>query len=204
MSVNIKKMITEEIHRYLINENIVELDQHGRNIHDKVSALVATVDALNDKNITAAVDKTLIYYFIQIIHAVNRCSKKESLKESLNEYYYNYGINLPPVLGGNVWQYMKQGYYNGKNFANGMFGIQNNYQGQGGINRYYNMTLESVKLGVLLGMVKNKETERDTLYSRYPALAKNPQIKEQVNAVFAEIYKLIGTYQELERKLKST
>ena len=136
----IKSIIREEIGRFIINENINNLSRYANTINGYLNQM-ANIDSLQPQ--VKQVTMNFMKYCIQIIHAINRCVQANSLNESLS----NWGINVPPELGGNFWNDAVRGYYKTKNFlTRGRNGMHNG-KTSNGINQN---TLPSVKLSELL------------------------------------------------------
>lgn len=147
--MNIKSIIKEEINRFIINENINNLSQYANKLNDYLNRM-QYINGLQPQLRKVAND--FMKYCIQIIHAINRCVQANSLNEGLS----NWGINIPPELGGNFWNDAVRGYYKTKNFLtrgrNGMY----NGKVINGINRN---TLPSVKLSELLRNLPSWENQ---------------------------------------------
>jgi len=139
---NIKKVINEVINQFILNENINSLTQYTQRINNELNQ-IQNIDGLNQQ-LNQFVNN-FIKYCVQIIYAVRRCVQANSLNENLSDW----GLNLPPELGGNFWNDYTRGYYKTKNFF-----TPNNY---GNANKKGNAlknvnqnTLPSVKLSELL------------------------------------------------------
>ena len=91
-------------------------------------------------------------YCIQIIHAINRCVQANSLNEGLG----NWGINVPPELGGNFWNDAVRGYYKTKNF---LTGGKSGVRGGKAVKGISQNALPSVKLSELLGNLPSWENQ---------------------------------------------
>lgn len=147
--MNIKSIIKEEINRFIINENINNLSQYANKLNDYLNRM-QNINGLQPHLRKVTTD--FMKYCMQIIHAINRCVQANSLNEGLS----NWGINIPPELGGNFWNDAVRGYYKTKNFLtrgrNGMY----NGKVINGINRN---TLPSVKLSELLRNLPSWENQ---------------------------------------------
>ena len=145
----IKSIIREEIGRFIINENINNLSRYANTINGYLNQM-ANIDSLQPQ--VKQVTMNFMKYCIQIIHAIKRCVQANSLNESLS----NWGINVPPELGGNFWNDAVRGYYKTKNFLNR--GRNGMYKGKtsNGINQN---TLPSVKLSELLRNLPSWENQ---------------------------------------------
>ena len=145
----IKSIIREEIGRFIINENVSNLSRYANTINGYLNQM-QNIDSLQPQISKVATD--FMKYCIQIIHAINRCVQANSLNEGLG----NWGINVPPELGGNFWNDAVRGYYKTKNFLTG--GRSGMYNGKAvkGINKN---TLPSVKLSELLRNLPSWENQ---------------------------------------------
>ena len=173
--MNIKLIINEEINKFIINENVNSLLQHANGINNKLNKLKN--HSVTDKSLNTFI-RNFEVYCIQVIHAVNRCVKANNLNEGLG----NWGINIPPELGGNFWNDAKRGYYKTKNFlTRGSYG--NNSMTSNGVNPN---TVPSVKLSVLMQQFPQKKQECDNknaqmnLYQQVPPILDIVQYLEQI------------------------
>ena len=173
--MNIKSIINEEINKFIINENINSLTQYANGISKELNKLKN--HSVTDRPLNTFI-KNFEVYCIQVIHAVNRCVKANNLNESLS----NWGINIPPELGGNFWNDAKRGYYNTKRFlTRGNYG--NNGMATNGVNPN---TVSSVKLSVLMQQFPQKKQECETknrqmsLYQQVPPILAIVQYLEQI------------------------
>ena len=128
-------------------------------------------------------------YCIQIIHAINRCVQANSLNEGLS----NWGINVPPELGGNFWNDAVRGYYKTKNFlTRGRSGM---YNGKA-INGINQNTLPPVKLSELLRNLPSWENQ----CNRYQL---NQNIKGNVINSIIQILKQLNTeYNQIAQNIQ--
>jgi hypothetical protein len=172
--MNIKSIINEEINKYIINENVNSLMQYTNGINkelNKIKNYTVTDRALQN------FIKNFEVYCIQVIHAVNRCVKANNLNEGLS----NWGINIPPELGGNFWNDAKRGYYKTKNFL-----TRGSYGNNGMRNDVNPNTVPSVKLSVLMQQFPQKKQECDSknaqmsLYQQVPPILTIVQYLEQI------------------------
>jgi hypothetical protein len=145
----IKSIIREEIGRFIINENINNLSRYANALNGYLNRM-QNINGLQPQLRKVATD--FMKYCIQIIHAINRCVQANSLNEGLG----NWGINVPPELGGNFWNDAVRGYYKTKNLlTRGKYG---SYSGKA-INGINPNTLKSVKLSELLRNLTNWENK---------------------------------------------
>ncbi len=145
----IKSIIREEIGRFIINENVSNLSRYANTINGYLNQM-QNIDSLQPQISKIATD--FMKYCIQIIHAINRCVQANSLNEGLG----NWGINVPPELGGNFWNDAVRGYYKTKNFLTGGKGGVRGGKAAKGINQN---TLPSVKLSELLRNLPSWENQ---------------------------------------------
>lgn len=145
----IKSIIREEIGRFIINENVSNLSKYANTINGYLNKM-QNIDSLQPQ--IKQVTMNFMKYCIQIIHAINRCVQANSLNEGLS----NWGINVPPELGGNFWNDAVRGYYKTKNFlTRGRSGM---YNGKA-INGINQNTLPPVKLSELLRNLPSWENQ---------------------------------------------
>ena len=173
--MNLKKIINEEINKFIINENVNSLMQYANGINKELNKLKN--HSVTDRSLNTFI-RNFEVYCIQVIHAVNRCVKANNLNEGLG----NWGINIPPELGGNFWNDAKRGYYKTKNFlTRGNHG--NNGMATNGVNPN---TVPSVKLSVLMQQFPQKKQECESknaqmgLYQQVPPILAIVQYLEQI------------------------
>ena len=177
--MNIKKIIREEINNFLITENISSLGQYANKLENIAFTIGENVQMNGlHPNVNRFLNR-YIAYIIQIKFAIQRCIQANSL----NEYGYGYrrnilpnlrlpnlrdmGINIPTEMGGNFWEYARNGYYGVKNFLRGnRNGNYGNYN-RNGYDRANRNTLSSVKLSVLLSKSKEWETSYAQISRKY-------------------------------------
>ena len=182
--VNIKRIIREEIDRFLMAEAIDFriLNQLGQQLNN---ALAPINSARND----SSYGQELIQYFnnfitycVQIIAAIRRCNQAQTLNEVNWGGLSNYGINLPGHLGGNLWNDAKRGFYGTRNWV---IDKQNKRNGQGA-NTNTNInpnTVPSVKLSVLLNQISQKQQEYGNYNTQFGIATKNPQVDMQFHQI---------------------
>ena len=172
--MNIKSIINEEINKYIINENVNSLMQYTNGINKELNKIKNYT--VTDRVLQNFI-KNFEVYCIQVIHAVNRCVKANNLNEGLS----NWGINIPPELGGNFWNDAKRGYYKTKNFL-----TRGSYGNNGMRNDVNPNTVPSVKLSVLMQQFPQKKQECDSknaqmsLYQQVPPILTIVQHLEQI------------------------
>ena len=139
---NIKSIIREEIGRFIINEDINNLSRYANTINGYLNQM-KNIDSLQPQ--LQQITMNFVKYCMQIIHAINRCVQANSLNEGLG----NWGINVPPELGGNFWSHATRGYYTTKNL------LTTGRYGNKAINGINPNTLKSVRLSELLSYLPN-------------------------------------------------
>lgn len=188
----IDKIINEEINRFILTEAVdfTNLKMYSDNLNKSLGD-ISTWSA--DKSLDKRLRKffyDFVVYCVQIISAINRCMKANNLDEARFGGLSDYGINLPPELGGNLWRDAKEGFYDTTRFINNMRG--GNYgKGSYASGKPTSSSVPSVKLVVLL----NNIPKWQTLYKKYDAsysLSSNP-------AITSKFYDLLGTGGLIER-----
>lgn len=182
----IKSIIREEIGRFIINENVSNLSKYANTINGYLNKM-QNIDSLQPQ--IKQVTMNFMKYCIQIIHAINRCVQANSLNEGLS----NWGINVPPELGGNFWNDAVRGYYKTKNFlTRGRSGM---YNGKA-INGINQNTLPPVKLSELLRNLPSWENQ----CNRYQL---NQNIKGNVINSIIQILKQLNTeYNQIAQNIQ--
>lgn len=178
--MNLKKIINEEVNKYIINENINSLMQYANGINNELNKLKN--HSVTDKSLNTFISNFEVYC-IQVIHAIKRCIKANNLNESLS----NWGINIPPELGGNIWNDAKSGYYYTKNLL-----TRGGYGGNGRtVNGVDRNTVKSVKLQVLLKQYPQRKKECNNANFKY-------NLYQQAPPIFEIIRIMDGLYNEYE------
>lgn len=195
--MKLKDIIVEEITRSLLKENVSSLGTFKKPLETNANKILQLVNTLKDKNISNDMSKFIMYVY-QVAYAVNRCVMKNSLHEALGGFLdlgslRDYGLNIPPSLGGNTAYNFKRGFYTTKNFLNGR--LANNQQ-NAMQNQYSESNLQSVSLAKLLGDINAQSKYVNVLYTKYPKL-NNQQIKTLVTNTFVTLNKLNAAYQKL-------
>ena len=132
MDINYKKIIMEEINR-LLSEAIdtSPLAKYMQPLKKYVED-IKNLGFTKNKEIDAFLNDLCTYIF-QVIFAIDRCVKANSLNEDFR--LSDYGVQYPSELGGNIWNDFENGLYKGANWArrklykNGYIG--NNGKGNG-------------------------------------------------------------------------
>lgn len=144
----INEIIKEEIGEFILNEvaDFQQLSQLNNTLYTLTNEMSRSISVANlDTNRTQFVNNFKTYC-LQIINAIKRCVKKQSINEWNIGGLSSYGINLPPQLGGNISSDYLSGYHWMQNaLLNG-----NNSQKGGNTNTNNGNTVKSVKLLVLL------------------------------------------------------
>ena len=176
----IDRIIKEEINRFILSEVI-----NFNNLNTLASKLNDSLGNIRNFSANKGLDKRLrkffydfVVYCLQIINAINRCAKANSLNEASWGGLSNYGINLPPELGGNIWSDAKEGYYGTKNFferGRGYGAVYGN--SANGVNQN---SVPSVKLQVLLQKVQEWQTRYRDIYRNF-GLGNNQSYQQIVN-----------------------
>lgn len=187
--MKIKNIIREEIDRYLITENLNQLGQHRANLIKYAQELANCCTGLNNA-ILNEINQALLNYTFQIVHAIKRCITKNSLFE-----YRDWGINLPPELGGNVLSHARYGY----NYTNGLLsgGQVNTAANNNNIPQQYSeRRLQSVKLQKLLQQQVTYQGRCTALVGKYPQQLSG-NIERQMKKILKEIENTSVTYNQL-------
>lgn len=169
--MNINRIIKEEINKFILSEAI---DFNNlRNYSNQLNKCVGNIRNINSNRFSNDLKKffnDLTIYGVQIIAAINRCMQANNLNEASWGSLSSYGINLPGVLGGNMWQDAKQGYYGTKNFlqrGRGYNNLYGNSNGNANGQRINPNTVPSVKLSELLKKLTQWQTEYRNKNSQY-------------------------------------
>lgn len=163
---NIDRIIREEIERLILFEAVdfTRLNQYANQLNNSLGE-IRNFSANNSiKEELRKFFYDFVVYCIQIIAAINRCAQANNLNEVNIGGLSNYGINLPPELGGNLWQDAKRGYYGTKNFFERGNGYRSTYGNANGVN---SNSVPSVKLQVLLQNLQAWQTRYRNIYSKY-------------------------------------
>ena len=182
----IGRIIREEIERLILSETIdfTNLNTYANQLNNSIGE-IRNFSANNSiKEELRKFFYDFVVYCIQIIAAINRCAQANNLNEVNIGGLSNYGINLPPELGGNLWQDAKRGYYGTKNFFQNGRGYNGAYGNANGVN---SNSVPSVKLQVLLQNLQAWQTRYRDIYSKY-GLGNNQSYQRIVN----DFNKIIG------------
>lgn len=190
---NIRAIINEEINKYIITENIQSLMQLG----NQLNVLLKQVCKIPTDNLNQGANKLLYdteYFVVQIVQAINRCVQANNLNESLGDW----GINIPPELGGNFWYDAKRGYYNTKNYltkgGNG-YNAQNAAKGKN--SKVNATTVKSERLSTLLQRSTQVYQNYNVGESKYQIPQYAPQISQGMRNIFVKIEEINKQYNAL-------
>lgn len=128
MNINYKKIIREEINR-LLSEAIdtSPLAKYMQPLKKYVED-IKNLGFTKNKEIDAFLNDLCTYIF-QVIFAIDRCVKANSLNEDFR--LSDYGVQYPSELGGNIWNDFENGLYKGANWARRKL-YKNGYIGNNG------------------------------------------------------------------------
>lgn len=115
MNINYKRIIREEINRLILSEAIdaSPLAKYMQPLK-KYAEDIKNLGFTNNKEIDAFLNDLCTYIF-QVIFAIDRCVKANSLNEDFR--LSDYGVQYPSELGGNLWNDFENGLYKGANWA---------------------------------------------------------------------------------------
>lgn len=115
MSINYKRIIREEINRLILSEAIdaSPLAKYMQPLK-KYAENIKNLGFTNNKEIDTFLNDLCTYIF-QVIFAIDRCVKANSLNEDFR--LSDYGVQYPSELGGNLWNDFENGLYKGANWA---------------------------------------------------------------------------------------
>ena len=189
MNSRYNKIIREEINRLIFEAvDVSPLSKYMQPIKGYIQQL-RNIPNTNNREIDKFFDD-LNTYLIQILFGIDRCIKANSLNEAFN--LSDYGINLPPELGGGLWGNMANSFYQTKNFMNRNFGGNGNGQTSGGATSRANANpnnVQSVKLAVSLRNLQKYQTTYTTLCSKYP------NIMNKYNQFFTDVFNQLTALQ---------
>ena len=165
---NIKRIIREEIYRYLLKEDISSLSTYSNELTESLNRM-KTIDysALKDDVLKKYIRDYQIY-IIQIINAINRCVGRNNLTEGASlKRLSTYGIELPQEFGGNIGSDFWSGYHTTKNFLMRR-GYRNGYSSIGSnVNGINPTTVKSVNLYMLLNRLPRYQSAYLTANTKY-------------------------------------
>lgn len=112
---NYKRIIREEISRLILSEAIdtSPLAKYMQPLKKYVED-IKNLGFTKNKEINAFLNDLCTYIF-QVIFAIDRCVKANSLNEDFR--LSDYGVQYPSELGGNLWNDFENGLYKGANWA---------------------------------------------------------------------------------------
>lgn len=125
---NYKRIIREEINK-LLSEAIdtSSLAKYMQPLKKYVED-IKNLGFTKNKEIDAFLNDLCTYIF-QVIFAIDRCVKANSLNEDFR--LSDYGVQYPSELGGNLWNDFENGLYKGANWARNQL-YKNGYIGNNG------------------------------------------------------------------------
>lgn len=189
---NIRTIINEEISKYIITENIQSLMQLG----NQLNVLLKQVCKIPTDNLNQGANKILYdteYFVVQIVQAINRCVRANNLNESLGDW----GINIPPEMGGNFWYDAKRGYYNTKRFFGGSNGYNAQNAAKGNYGKVNATTVKSERLSTLLQRSTQVYQNYQVGESKYQIQQYAPQISQGMRNIFVKIEEINKQYNAL-------
>lgn len=189
--MNIKRIVAEEINRFLIRENINNLKECADVINKYANEAQKSMTRLTDNNAKRGTIE-ILQYFYQIVQAIYRCINKQSLNEDLSQY----GLNIPQELGGNMLNAFQRGFYNTKNF------LTQNGNGYGNYNQLQ-QGLKIVPLRTLLANIENKESYYRQLCANNRELSQNTDLQTNISNAFHECYGTREVYQDLATNMQT-
>jgi len=128
MNINYKKIIREEINRLLSEAiDVSPLAKYMQPLK-KYAEDIKNLGFTKNKEIDAFLNDLCTYIF-QVIFAIDRCVKANSLNEDFR--LSDYGVQYPSELGGNLWNDFENGLYKGANWARRKL-YKNGYIGNNG------------------------------------------------------------------------
>lgn len=115
MDINYKRIIREEINRLILSEaiDVSPLAKYMQPLK-KYAEDIKNLGFTKNKEIDAFLNDLCTYIF-QVIFAIDRCVKANSLNEDFR--LSDYGVQYPSELGGNLWNDFENGLYKGANWA---------------------------------------------------------------------------------------
>ena len=187
----INKIIREEIERYILSEAIdfSTLNGYANQLNTSIGKL-RNINTTTFKSDLKAFFNNLSTYGIQVIAAINRCSKAQNLNEVYWGGLSNYGINIPGELGGNIVSDFKQGY----NWTKGKFNKNGTNNAYGNANSTSNInSVPSVKLQVLLSKLPTLQREYYNVNTKYNIDSFTQEPYNILNRIMPNIQKLVNT-----------
>lgn len=205
--MDINTIIREEVEKYILTENIASLSQYSNQLTQYVKQYAPTPTKYQEEkqfmnNFTA--------FAIQIIHAVNRCVRANTLTEANRSFgdnakaltkwalnrlpnfnLRNYGINVPKGMGGGFFTDAYSNYYKLKNF----FGNNNSANGNANVQNVNNNLLygtSRTKLSVLLQQIPQYQRSYQMVNAKY-----SNNLKTESNG---GIEKMFGTMIQLQKQ----
>lgn len=184
----IDRIISEEINRYILSEanDLSTLMPYATQLNNSLGQIS---NISNDKTLSMGARKFIydfVVYCVQIVGAIKRCVNANSVNEVNMGSLSSYGFNLPAVLGGNLWQDAKEGYYKTKDFfqgrGNGRSGGYANASTSVNGQMVNNNTVQQVKLAQLLRRMQMWQRDYRIKSAQY-GFAANPTITASFNRI---------------------
>lgn len=180
----INKIISEEINKFILSEAIdfTNLIRYSNQLNKSIGNL-RNINSNGFNKELKDFFKNLSIYGIQIIAAINRCTKANNLNEASWGGLSSYGINLPGELGGNLWSDAKEGYWKtvnflnrNRNFGRNSYANGNRKDSNSSVNN--DNTVPTEKLSVLLQTLPNWQQRYRVMDAKYNIgnLAQEPYI----------------------------
>lgn len=190
----IRKIVKEEIERYLINEGITSLDEKANSLTSLVQKL-GQLEQTQNQRVNKYVED-MLEYTVQVINAVKKCSYSGNINESFRDY----GLNIPDALGGNFFNDFQRGFYNTWNFINRMKGGNNNARSASSMQR----NVPSEKLSVLMEQLQDKYDQYRVFVSREDMQHTCPRHVNILNEIYTELFKTREEYLALVSRAQQT
>lgn len=199
--MNLRRIIREEIDKFLIREGVEELNAYSDKLQRQIETLANIGASIKEQEVNKWVTD-FVYYTAQVIHGVNRCVSKGSLNEAWNEYL---GIrNVPAALGGNIPYHFDKGYYWTKRKLGGLLGGKQQGNKQANMGQYNQHNVKSVRLAESLNNADAWSKQYMTLNSKYNLSATQPNLHKAVMDTFKLLSGLKGKYEHLVSTQKTT
>lgn len=198
----LKKIIREEINKFLIKEGIEELRAFSNALQREFQTLVNVNASVREQEVNEWV-KRFIYYTVQVIHGIERCTSRNSLNEAWTDYL---GIrNLPAELGGNIPYHFDKGYYWTKRNLGALMG-NNNGQApqQTNMGQYNQHNVRSVRLADSLGQINAWLGQYRHLEQKHNLPTTQPNLHKVISDIFRILNNLNTKYQQLSANQGTT
>lgn len=209
--MDIRTIIREEINRYILTENISSLSQYSNTLTQYVKTYGSTPTKFPEEKQFL---NNFITFTMQVIYAVDRCVKSNSLNEAnlgakvlkplANFKLSDYGINVPNSMGGGFFSKALQNYWNLKRKqSERSFKKQQSYaKSQNSQNNNVNNSQQQyaygsqVKLSVLLQQIPQYKRGYINVNTKYSNNLKN-ESNGGIDQMIVIMEKLQGEYNQL-------